>query len=254
MSSAGMRAESAVILCGGKGSRIYPFSAYFPKPMIPVKGRPILVHIMQIYATQGIRKFILAAGHRHEILNDYFDGRFREWKIEILDTGQETETADRIRSCLDHVDESFFVTYGDGVGNVDLSRLFDCHRNSGAAATVTGVRLRSPFGTLTVDSAGKVTLFSEKPTLDGCWINAGFFVFEREKVKQWKGHSLETEVLPQLAKEGELNTYLHSGFWRSLDTNKDQQQLEELASISPLPWLQASIVSRDAPEGNPNNE
>ncbi|HZD49340.1 MAG TPA: sugar phosphate nucleotidyltransferase [Silvibacterium sp.] len=227
---------AVIILCGGKGSRIYPFSEYFPKPMMPIHGRPILVHLMRIYARQGVRRFVLAAGHRKEMLFDYFDGRFPEWEIRILDTGTEADTGDRIVACLDHVGEQFFATYGDGLGNVNLAELVDFHNTSGGLATVTAVPLRSQYGTLHFDEAGRVDRFTEKPVIRDSWINAGFFVFEKKVAEHWTGHSLESEMLPNLAARGELYTYLHHGFWKSMDTSKDQQEMERLAESGAAPW------------------
>jgi glucose-1-phosphate cytidylyltransferase len=227
---------SVVILCGGKGSRIYPFSEYFPKPMMPIHGRPILVHLMQIYARQGVRKFVLAAGHRKEMLFDYFDGRFPEWEIRILDTGVEADTGARILACMDEVGDQFFATYGDGLGNIDLAALLEFHNRSGALATVTAVPLRSQYGTLHFDEAGRVDRFTEKPVIRDSWINAGFFVFDKKVAKNWGGHSLESEVLPSLAAQGQLYTYLHHGFWKSMDTSKDQQEMERLAESGAAPW------------------
>jgi glucose-1-phosphate cytidylyltransferase len=226
-----------IILCGGKGSRIYPFSEYFPKPMMPIHGRPILVHLMQIYARRGVRRFVLAAGHRKEMLFDYFDGRFPEWDIRILDTGTEADTGDRILACLDEVGDQFFATYGDGLGNIDLRALLDFHNASGGLATVTAVPLRSQYGTLHFDDAGRVDRFTEKPVIRDSWINAGFFVFEKSVAEHWAGHSLESEVLPNLATRGELYTYLHHGFWKSMDTSKDQQEMERLAESGAAPWV-----------------
>lgn len=225
-----------VILCGGKGSRIYPFSEYFPKPMMPIHGRPILVHLMQIYARQGVRRFVLAAGHRKEMLFDYFDGRFPEWDIRILDTGAEADTGDRILACMDEVGDRFFATYGDGLGNIDLRALVDFHNASGGLATVTAVPLRSQYGTLHFNKAGRVDSFTEKPVIRDSWINAGFFVFEKKAAEHWSGHSLESEVLPNLAARSELYTYLHHGFWKSMDTSKDQQEMERLAESGSSPW------------------
>ena len=226
-----------VILCGGKGSRIYPFSEYFPKPMMPVNGRPILVHLMHIYARQGFRRFVLAAGHRKEMLLDYFEGRFPEWEITILDTGLEADTADRIRACTDRVGERFFATYGDGLGDVDLKALLKFHREHGGLATVTAVPLRSQYGTLQFDNDGRVRRFTEKPVIQDRWINAGFFVFEKAGVADWAGTNLESEVLPEMATRGELFTYLHNGFWKSMDTSKDQQEMERLGEAGEPPWL-----------------
>lgn len=226
-----------VILCGGKGSRIYPFSEYFPKPMMPINGRPILVHLMQIYARQGVRRFVLAAGHRKEMLFDYFEGRFPEWEIEILDTGTEADTGDRVRSCLDHVGERFFVTYGDGLGSIDLKALLDFHITSGGLATVTAVPLRSQYGTLQFNAQQQVESFTEKPIIRDSWINAGFFVFEKKVAEHWTGHSLESDVLPHLAAQRQLYTYLHDGFWKSMDTSKDQEEMERLMENGAAPWV-----------------
>ena len=226
-----------VILCGGKGSRIYPFSEYFPKPMMPVNGRPILVHLMRIYARQGFRRFVLAAGHRKEMLLDYFEGRFPEWDVEILDTGAETDTADRIRACADHLGERFFATYGDGLGDVDLNALLRFHEERGGLATVTAVPLRSQYGTLQFDPDGRVRSFNEKPVIPDQWINAGFFVFEKAGVGDWKGANLESGVLPEMASRGQLYTYQHHGFWKSMDTSKDQQEMERLGEDGGPPWV-----------------
>lgn len=225
-----------VILCGGKGSRIYPFSEYFPKPMMPVNGRPILVHLMNIYARQGYTKFVLAAGHRKEMLLDYFEGRFPEWEVNILDTGADADTGERIRACAEHVGERFFATYGDGLGNVDVRALVQFHKERGGLATVTAVPLRSQYGTLQFDADGRVQSFTEKPVIRDQWINAGFFVFEKRGMAEWQGSNLESGVLPALAARGQLYTYQHHGFWKSMDTSKDQQEMERLGESGEPPW------------------
>jgi glucose-1-phosphate cytidylyltransferase len=229
---------ATVILCGGKGSRLYPFSEYFPKPMMPVNGRPILVHLMQVYARQGYRRFVLAAGHRKEILLDYFHGRFSDWDVTILDTGPDSDTGRRICACCDHVGDRFLVTYGDGLGNVKLDSLVDFHCKSKAAATVTAVPMRSQFGSLELSPAGQVERFVEKPLISGHWVSAGFFVFERKCFESWNGQSLELELLPQLANQHSLCAYLHEGFWKSMDTSKDQQELEALVASGAPPWFE----------------
>ncbi|GGG93171.1 sugar phosphate nucleotidyltransferase [Silvibacterium dinghuense] len=228
---------SVVILCGGKGSRIYPFSEYFPKPMMPIHGRPVLVHLMHVYAAQGVRHFVLAAGHRKEMLYDYFDGRFPEWKIDIVDTGLEADTGERIRSCFDRVGDKFFATYGDGLGNVDLHALLRFHEEKGGLATVTSVPLRSQYGTVHFNAGQQVDRFAEKPVIHDYWINAGFFVFEKAAAEFWQGTNLESDVLPRLAAERQLYTYLHHGFWKSMDTSKDQQELERLVGEGMAPWI-----------------
>ena len=166
-----------VILCGGKGTRSYPYTEHFPKVMMPIGGTPILVHLMHIYAAQGFTSFILAAGHRKEILYDYFSGRFSDWRIRIIDTGENADTGERIRQCAPHASETFFATYGDGLGNVDLGRLLDFHRSKRALATVTTAPLRSQYGVIQHDSDQRVVRFIEKPVISEYWINAGFSYF-----------------------------------------------------------------------------
>ena len=225
-----------VILCGGKGTRSYPFTEYFPKVMMPICGTPILIHLMRIYAAQGFTSFVLAAGHRQEMLHDYFDGRFPEWKIRILDTGEDSDTGERVRKCAPYVGETFLATYGDGLGNVNLQQLLAFHRNAKGLATLTSVPLRSQYGTVRFNVDNQVRDFQEKPTIRDCWINAGFFVFEKAVFDHWNGQNLEVHVLPTLARAGALYTYLHDGFWKSMDTSKDQQELETIYKGGAPPW------------------
>ncbi len=225
-----------VILCGGQGTRSYPFTEYFPKVMMPINGTPILIHLMRTYAAQGFTNFVLAAGHRKEILMDYFEGRCSDWNVRIVDTGSGSDTGERIRRCAPHLGKSFFATYGDGLGNIDLHSLARFHRNAGGLATVTSVPLRSQYGTLVFSGDGKVNQFREKPVIKDYWINAGFFVFERSAFDHWEGQNLEVDVLPSLARRGVLFTYQHNGFWKSMDTSKDQQELESLYRNGEVPW------------------
>jgi glucose-1-phosphate cytidylyltransferase len=148
-----------VILCGGTGSRSYPFTEYYPKPMLPIVGTPILVHLMKVFASQGYRRFILAAGHRQEILLDYFRDRSLGWDVEIIDTGTDSGTVERIRRCAQKLNGRFMATYGDGVGNVNLRALLDDHNRAGSMATLTTVPLRSQYGTIEFDSLRKVRSF-----------------------------------------------------------------------------------------------
>ena len=226
-----------VILCGGKGTRSYPFTEYMPKVMMPIKGRPIIVHLMEIYARQGFCDFVLAAGHRKEILYDYFDGRFEDWNIRIVDTGENSDTGERIRLCQPFVDDTFLATYGDGLGNIDLHELVDFHHASVGLATLTSVPLRSQYGTVLFNDEKRVFNFCEKPVIEECWINAGFFVFNKRVFDYWNGANLECEVLPALAKVGHLYVYQHKGFWKSMDTSKDQQEMESLFRAGNVPWL-----------------
>lgn len=229
-----------VILCGGKGTRSYPFTEYYPKPMMPICGTPILVHLMRLYAKQGFKDFVLSAGHRREIIVDYFEGRVPEWNVKILDTGDDADTGERIRRCAPCLDGTFFATYGDGLGNIDLHGLLRFHKSSGSLATVTSVPLRSQYGTIRFTEDQRVKFFEEKPMIADYWINAGFFVFEKEALEFWEGQNLEREVLPGLARRGVLSVYLHDGFWKSMDTSKDQQEFEDiyLSSNGSIPWMQ----------------
>lgn len=226
-----------VILCGGKGTRSYPFTEYMPKVMMPIKGRPIIVHLMEIYARQGFCDFVLAAGHRKEILYDYFDGRFRDWNIRIVDTGEDSDTGERIRRCQPFVGDTFLATYGDGLGNVNLQELVAFHEASDGLATLTSVPLRSQYGTVLFDHENRVSNFCEKPIIEECWINAGFFAFDKSVFDHWNGYNLECEVLPALAKMSRLYVYRHKGFWKSMDTSKDQQEMERLFRAGNVPWL-----------------
>jgi glucose-1-phosphate cytidylyltransferase len=228
--------SAVVILCGGRGTRSYPFTEYFPKPMMPICGTPILVHVMRIYSEQGFSHFVLAGGHRQEILVDYFRDRFREWNVEVVDTGQDSDTGERIRRCADRVGDTFFATYGDGLGNVDLHRLLRFHSEKGKLATVTSVPLKSQYGTVVFDQNGRVERFTEKPTIREHWVNGGFLVFEKRVFDVWDGQSLERDVLPKLAAQGELYSYTHEGFWKSMDTAKDQQELEGIYQMGEAPW------------------
>ena len=226
-----------VILCGGKGTRSYPFTEYYPKVMMPIGGTPILIHLMRIYAQQGFTRFVLAAGHRQEILRDYFEDRFQNWSVKLVDTGPESDTGERLRRCRPYVGKEFFATYGDGLGNINLHKLLEFHRRSGGVATVTSVPLRSQYGTLAFDPERRVKEFHEKPVIRDYWINAGFFVFEKKVFDSWEGQNLESDVLPHLARINTLYTYLHEGFWKSMDTSKDQQEMEQIYRNGHAPWM-----------------
>jgi glucose-1-phosphate cytidylyltransferase len=232
-----------VILCGGKGTRSYPFTEYFPKVMMPICGTPILVHLMRIYAQQGFTRFVLAAGHRQEMLHDYFNGRFEDWDVQIIDTGEESDTGERIQRCAAYVGETFFATYGDGLGNVDLHRLLTLHRDSNAIATLTSVPLRSQYGSVQFNGDYQIKDFHEKPIIRDYWINAGFFVFNKEVFENWTGKNLEQHVLPHLARQGVLYTHVHDGFWKSMDTAKDQEELERIHNGGKPPWADLESVT-----------
>jgi glucose-1-phosphate cytidylyltransferase len=228
------QAPCAVILCGGRGMRAYPLTETLPKPLLPVSGRPVLEHVMELYARRGVTRFVLALGYLGDRIVDHFGGR-ADWDIDFVDTGLETGTGERVRRCAPRAGGRFFCTYADGLGDVDLDALLRAHAESGAEATVTTVPLPSPYGTLDIDATGRVRGFREKPRLVDHWINAGFFVFEPQVFTRIGGEDLEREVLPALAAEGTLNAHRHTGFWHSLDTYKHLQELEALAAEGPRP-------------------
>lgn len=229
-----------LILCGGKGTRAYPLSVDVPKPMLAINGQPILEHVMRIYANQGHTDFILSLGYKKEVIIDYFNGRFPSWSIEFVDTGLDTNTGGRIQKCQHILDDTFFATYADGLSDIDLNDLLAFHRSHSGLATVTTVRLPSQYGTMSFDDEGCVVHFEEKPVLPDYWINGGFFVFDREAWQCWEGECLETEVLPGLSRRGMLYGYRHKGFWKSMDTHKDQQELNKMYEQGILSWLEAS--------------
>jgi glucose-1-phosphate cytidylyltransferase len=224
------------VLCGGKGTRAYPYSEHFPKVMMPIGGTPILVHLMRIYADQGCRRFVLAVGHRKEIVYDYFHDRFSDWEVEIVDTGADSDTGERLRRCLPYLSDTFFATYGDGLGDVSLHKLADFHRRSGGLATLTSVPLRSQYGTVHFDHTNRVEHFQEKPIIRNSWINAGYFIFKRSVFEMLDGQNLEADVLPALAAQGQLYSYQHHGFWKSMDTSKDQHEMESFLVRGSPPW------------------
>ncbi len=225
-----------IILCGGKGTRAYPFTEYLPKPMVPVDGSPILVQVMRLYVAQGYPSFVLSVGHKKGVIVDYFEGKSRDWQVEIVDTGDETDTGGRILGCRDSVGDTFFATYADGLCDVDLKQLLAFHRSHGGLVTITSVPLISQYGTLVTDERGCVRQFREKPVMREHWINAGFFVFEKRVFQNWQGANLERDVLPRLAEAGQVFAYRHDGFFKSMDSYKDQQEFEALIARGQRPW------------------
>ena len=225
-----------VILAGGAGTRAYPFTEYLPKPMMPVGGKPVIVRVMEIYAREGITDFILSVGYRKEIITDYFANRSLGWNIQIVDTGKDTDTGGRIHGCRHLLGETFMATYADGLSDVPLSDLAAFHHKSGSLGTITCVPLRSQYGTISMDSAGKIEEFREKPILDEYWINAGFFVMNTKIFDHWQGNNLERDVFPNLLAGRHLSSFRHRGFFKSMDTYKDQQELEAMFTSGQVPW------------------
>jgi glucose-1-phosphate cytidylyltransferase len=225
-----------LILCGGKGTRAYPQSLEMPKPLMTVGEAPILLHLMNIYARQGFTDFVLAGGYRVDLLRTFAENLSEPWKVEVVDTGEDTGTAGRIVGCAPSLGSTFLATYGDGLGAVDLHALLDFHRSHPGSVTVTAVPLPSPYGTLEWDETGRVERFVEKPRLADHWINAGFFVIDDRALGDFDGDDLERQVLPALVAAGELYVYPHVGFWRSMDTYKDALELTALCAEGDGPW------------------
>ena len=231
-------ATDVVILCGGRGTRLQEHTRSIPKPLVEVGERPILWHVIQIYAAQGFRRFVLCTGYLGGLIEDFV--KAEDWpegiEIDCVDTGRETQTGGRVLRVRDRVSPTFCVTYADGVADVDLDAAMTFHRGHDAPATMTVVRPELPFGITELDGDGRITGFHEKPRSDH-WVNGGFFVFEPEVFDHLKGDSvLEREPLEGLAATGRLRAYRHEGFWDCMDTYKDAVLLNDLWQQDRPPW------------------
>jgi glucose-1-phosphate cytidylyltransferase len=225
-----------VILCGGKGIRSFPFTHYMPKPMLPIGGIPIVVHVIKSFIQQGYNEFVLSAGYRQSILRDYFDNKQFAAKIDIVDSGEEADTGERVLRCREYLNDRFMVTYADGLCDVPLARLIEFHILHQALATITCVPMRSQYGILQIDSEGRVEQIQEKPLMKE-WVNAGYIVFERDALDDFKGQSLERDVLPNLTARNVVYAYRHHGFFKSVDSYKDMMEFEELMETGETPWI-----------------
>lgn len=227
-----------LILAGGLGTRMSEETQSVPKPMVMIKGKPMLWHIMELYASLGLKDFVVAGGYRVELIIDWVNSANLDWNVQVLDTGPSTQTAGRIKQCLPYMgSETFFMTYGDGLSNVSIKSLLDFHFHYRRTVTVTAVRPPARFGVLQIEN-GVVTRFGEKSQADAGWINGGFFVVEpRISDYIWSENQvLETDVLTPMAERGELAAYMHYGFWAPMDTLREKNQIEEWASLEIPPW------------------
>jgi glucose-1-phosphate cytidylyltransferase len=252
-----------IILAGGLGTRLSEETATRPKPMVEIGGKPMLWHIMNIYAKHGYSDFLIACGYKGEVIKEYFrnflvhhsdifinlrDGSCTvanssapDWQIGVIDTGLQTLTGGRLRRLKSFIhDETFMITYGDGLADIDISGLVRFHRSHGKLATVTAVSPVARFGSLRIEGQS-VTKFAEKPRTGEAWINGGFFVFEPRVLEYITGDqtALEGEPLERLACDGELVAYRHEGFWHPMDTLRDKQFLESLWVAGTAPWAVA---------------
>jgi len=228
-----------IILAGGLGTRISEETGDKPKPMVLLDDKPILWHVMNIYARQGITDFVVATGYLGGIIHDWVTEIDTPWNIKALDTGAETLTGGRIRQCMEFIgEERTFATYGDGLGNVNIKQLLDFHINQGRAATVTAVRPPARFGLLE-SSNGLVTSFTEKNQAHAGWINGGFFVLEPEVAKyiQKDMEPFESGALPRMVSDEKLSAYHHSDFWQPMDTLREKQELAKYVLTGNPPWL-----------------
>ncbi|MEZ4223846.1 MAG: glucose-1-phosphate cytidylyltransferase [Polyangiaceae bacterium] len=250
----------AVILAGGLGTRLSEETVLKPKPMVEVGGRPLLWHILKIYSHWGIREFVICLGYRGYVIKEYFanyllhmsdvtldlrDGSMEvhkneaeSWKVTLVDTGLDTMTGGRVKRIAPYIgNETFLLTYGDGVSDVDISKTLEFHRQHGKAATLVAAQPPGRFGQLGIATGGAVHTFEEKPE-DGGWINGGFFVLESSVFATIAGDStvFEREPLQQLASQGQLCAYKHPGFWQCVDTVRDRNRLEELWATGSAPW------------------
>lgn len=256
----------ATILCGGRGTRLREVSETIPKPMVPIGNMPILWHIMKIYAQHGITDFVLLLGYKGEAIRRFFldyashisdvtvdlscTGPERlifhrpqpePWKVTLADTGEHAMTGARIRRARHFLEDTdhFCATYGDGVGDVDITALIDFHKRHGKLATLTGVFPPGRFGELN-STDGLVKTFNEKPQVTGGYINGGFFVFNREFIEQYlddrEGLILERGPMEQLAEDEQLMMYEHLGFWQPMDTPREYELLNEIWSSGQAPW------------------
>ena len=228
-----------IILAGGLGTRISEETGDKPKPMVLLDDKPIIWHVMNIYARQGFSDFVIATGYMGGIIHDWVKDLKTPWKITALDTGEKTLTGGRIRQCLELIgSERSFATYGDGLGNINLKQLLDFHVNQGRAATVTAVRPPARFGLLE-SSNGKVTSFTEKNQAHAGWINGGFFVLEPQVIQYIEDdmEPFESGALPRMVSSADLSAYHHSDFWQPMDTLREKQELAKYALAENPPWL-----------------
>lgn len=251
-----------LILAGGIGSRLSEETILKPKPMVEIGGKPILWHIMKIYSSYGFNEFVILCGYKGYMIKEYFANYYdhmadmtidmatntithhknnaEPWKVTLIDTGLETMTGGRIKRAKEYVgNETFMLTYGDGVGDVDIKKLVSFHQSHGKLITMTSVLPEGRFGALDIDDNNKINSFKEKPKGDGSWINGGFFVCKPQVLDYIANDKtiFEREPLEQLAKEKQLYAFKHTGFWKPMDTQRDKNQLEELVENNAAPWI-----------------
>lgn len=249
----------AIILAGGLGTRISEESVSRPKPMIEIGSMPILWHILKIFSHHSVNDFIICCGYKGYIIKEYFANYFlhmsdvtidmssnsmmvhnkkaEPWKVTLVDTGETTQTGGRLKRITSYLDDDFCMTYGDGLGSVNISGLIKFHKEHGKLATMTAVQPPGRFGALQIEGT-QINKFLEKPQGDGGWINGGFFVLNPKVLELIDGDDIvwERQPLEVLAKKGELQSFFHTGFWHPMDTLRDKNFLEDLWSSGDAPW------------------
>ena len=252
----------AVILAGGLGTRLSEATHLIPKPMVEIGGKPILWHIMKTYSHYGIKEFIVCCGYKGYVIKEWFANYFlhtsdvtfdlknnsmtvhncnaEDWKVTLVDTGLETMTGGRIKRIQKYVgNETFLLTYGDGVTDLNIADTIKYHQETGKILTVTAYKPQGKFGALNLDEVGNVTSFTEKPAGDGSWINAGYFVCEPkvfDYITEGDSTIFEKAPLENIAKDGGMNSFKHEGFWKPMDILRDNKELNEMWDSGKAPW------------------
>jgi glucose-1-phosphate cytidylyltransferase len=228
-----------VILAGGFGTRLSEYTDTIPKPMVPIGGKPIIEHIINIYSSYGHKEFFIALGYKGEVLKNYFNNFNKELKINLIDTGSDTMTGGRLKKLEKHLsNETFLLTYGDGISDININELIDFHNKHKKIVTISAVRPPARFGSLSLEGSN-VLNFKEKKQLGDSWINGGFFVINPNFFKFLKDDTtvLEKEPLETVTRLKEIQAFKHEGFWQCMDHKLDKDYLEELVVSSKAPWI-----------------
>ena len=228
-----------VILAGGFGTRLSEYTDNIPKPMVPIGKLPIIHHIMNIYSFYGHKDFYIALGYKGDIIKKYFNKKINDWNINLIDTGPNTLTGGRVKRLEKFLkNEAFFLTYGDGVSDINLDTLLKFHKSHGKTLTISAVRPPARFGSLSLDGS-EIVEFKEKVQLKNNWINGGFFVVEPKFLKYLKNDTtvLEQEPLKQIVLEKDIKAFTHEGFWQCMDHKSDKDLLEKMINEKNAPWI-----------------